>query len=111
VLSKSTVEGFESSCKQAPKTDTVKLHTAVLRDASVAVQMTVVTPCGKHAPAGGLHNTVTPGQLSVAEGAEKFTAAQGSPMREVTAVRLVGQVIVGALSSMTVTVNEQEGPV
>lgn len=48
------------------KVVTVKLHVAVLPEASVAVQVTVVTPVGKQEPDAGLQTTVTPGQLSVA---------------------------------------------
>jgi hypothetical protein len=47
-------------------TVTVKLHEAVLPDASVAVAVTVVVPFGKVEPEGGLLTTVTPGQLSIA---------------------------------------------
>ena len=43
-------------------------HDATLPDVSVAVQVTVVVPAGKHDPEGGLHTVVTPGQLSVATG-------------------------------------------
>ncbi len=49
--------------------DTVKLQLDVLPEASVAVQVTVVTPVGKQLPDGGVHTTVTPAQLSVATGA------------------------------------------
>ena len=45
---------------------TVKLVVAVLPEESVAVQVTVVVPIGKHEPDGGLHVLVTPGQLSLA---------------------------------------------
>jgi hypothetical protein len=45
-----------------------KLQDAVLPEASVAVQLTVVVPGGKDDPEAGLHDTVTPGQLSVAVG-------------------------------------------
>ena len=51
----------------------VNEHCAVLPDASVAVQVTVVTPTGKHVPDGGLQTVVTPGQLSVAVGGGKVT--------------------------------------
>ena len=57
-------------------TATVKLQFAVLPEASVAVQVTVVTPTGKQEPAGGLQTTVTPGQLSVATGGGKVTVTQ-----------------------------------
>jgi hypothetical protein len=60
----SLVAAFESSCRHISNTVTVKLHVAVLLDASVAVQVTVVVPDGKHDPDAGVHATVTPGQLS-----------------------------------------------
>ena len=47
-------------------TVTVKLQLAVLFDASVAEQLTVVVPIGKLDPDGGVHVTVTGLQLSVA---------------------------------------------
>ena len=50
------------------KTVTVKLHVAMLPDASVALQVTVVVPTGKQDPDGGMHDVVTPGQLSLAVG-------------------------------------------
>ena len=65
-MNNNTVAGFESSCKHTSNVVTVKLQVAVLPDASVAVHVTVVVPTGKHVPEGGLHTTVTPGQLSVA---------------------------------------------
>jgi hypothetical protein len=46
-------------------TRTSKLHWAVLPAASVAVQVTVVTPMGKKLPLAGLHEKVAPGQLSL----------------------------------------------
>ena len=45
---------------------TVKVQELRLVAASVAVQFTVVTPLAKVEPLGGLHDTLTPGQLSVA---------------------------------------------
>ena len=50
-------------------TFTVKLHEAVLPEASVAVQVTVVVPLAKLEQEGGLQEVVTPGQLSLAVGA------------------------------------------
>ena len=70
---RSIVEGFDSSCNATSKVVTVKLQDAVLPDASVAVQVTVVTPRLKHVPEGGTHATVTPGQLSVAGGVVNVT--------------------------------------
>jgi len=84
---------------------TVKLQVAVLLDASVAVQVTVVVPIGKQAPLGGLQTTVTPGQLSDAV-AVKVTVAQVLLEVGVTAVLFVGQVITGGCVSFTVIVNE-----
>jgi len=46
---------------------TLKLHDAVLPLPSVAVHVTAVLPTGNALPDGGVHVTVTPGQLSVAE--------------------------------------------
>jgi hypothetical protein len=62
----SLLAGFVSSCRHTSKVVTEKLHDAVLPDASVAVQVTVVEPNGKHVPEGGEQATVTPGQLSEA---------------------------------------------
>ena len=47
-------------------TVTVNEHAAMFPDASVAVQLTVVTPTGKVDPLAGAHTIPTPGQLSVA---------------------------------------------
>ena len=51
-------------------TVTVKVELAVFPAASVAVQVTRVDPTGKVLPEAGLHTTLTPGQLSIAAGAE-----------------------------------------
>ena len=53
---------------QISKIVTVKVQDDVFPDVSVAVQVTVVVPNGKHDPDGGLHEDVTPGQLSVTVG-------------------------------------------
>jgi hypothetical protein len=45
-------------------TVTVNEQVAVLADASVAVQVTVVVPTGKQNPEAGTQFTVAPGQLS-----------------------------------------------
>jgi hypothetical protein len=50
-------------------TVTVKEQFAVLPEASVAVQVTVVVPGLKQVPDAGVQETVTPGQLSFAVGA------------------------------------------
>ena len=75
-----TMLGLLSSCKQTSNAVTVKLQVAVLPEASVAVHVTVVVPTGKHDPEGGLHITVTPGQLSEGTGVAKLTFTQdGAP--------------------------------
>ena len=51
-------------------TVTVNEQLAVLPLVSVAVQLTVVVPFGKAEPDAGVQATVTPGQLSLAVGAE-----------------------------------------
>jgi hypothetical protein len=68
VFTNNTVEAVVSSCKQASKTEIVKLQLAVLPEASVAVQVTVVVPSGKLDPEAGEQTGVTAGQLSLAEG-------------------------------------------
>jgi hypothetical protein len=55
------------------KVVTVNEQLLVLPEASVAVQVTVVTPVGKQEPEGGVQTTVTPGQLSDAVGGGKLT--------------------------------------
>ena len=49
-------------------TVTVNVQLAVLLDASVAVQVTVVVPVGKVEPDAGEQLAVDPGQLSLAVG-------------------------------------------
>ena len=44
----------------------VNEHVPMFPDASVAVQLTVVTPTGNVDPLAGAHTIPTPGQLSVA---------------------------------------------
>jgi multisubunit Na+/H+ antiporter MnhB subunit len=78
----------------------------VLVAASVAVQVTVVTPRGKVEPDGGVQTGVNePSQLSVAV-AVKVTATEHIPAGEFIVIG-AGQVTTGASSSLTVTVNEQ----
>lgn len=86
-------------------TVTVKLHVAVLPDASVAVAITVVVPFGKNEPDDGLAATVTPGQLSDAV-TVKFTTAPHCPVVAGTVI-FAGQLTVGGCVSLTFTVNEQ----
>ncbi len=83
---------------------TVNEQEAVLPDASVAVEFTVVVPTGKTLPDAGTETTVTPGQLS--EGVTVKFTSWAAPHN----VILEGQVIVGAWVSLTVTVNVQLGP-
>ena len=106
LISTVLLQPAESSWNLPLKTETVKLQVAVLPEASVAVQVTVVTPTGKQLPEGGLQTTTTPGQLSLAV-VVKLTTAQGSVMVGVTPVTLAGQVIVGGCVSFTVTVKVQ----
>ena len=90
-------------------TVTVNEQVAVLPEASVAVHVTVVVPCGNADPDGGTQVVTTPGQLSLEEGVVKVTTSatvSGSPV----AVIGEGQVIVGGCVSFTVTVNVQLGP-
>lgn len=100
-----------SSSKQTSKvtpTVTVNEHDAVFPPGSVAVQLTVVVPCGKKLPDAGVHTTVIePMQLSVVVGAGYMTFAPGTPPCIVfaVAVTFAGHVIVGACVSVTVTLN------
>ncbi len=103
-----------SSWMQTSNVVTAKVQVEVLLDVSVAVQVTVVVPRGKHVPEGGVHATVTPGQLSAAVGVVKLTVWQGTvptggqTFGFVAAVMFAGQgPMVGAWQSLTVTVNEQ----
>src|SRR5436190_6445368 len=86
-------------------TVTVKLQRLVLPLASVAVQLTAVTPLVNVAPDGGAQSTVVPGQLSFA-GAAKVTTASHRPTW-LFVTMFAGQVIVGTSRSCTVTVKLQ----
>ena len=108
-FARNTMLGLPSSCRHTLNTLTVNVQVAVLPDASVAVQVTVVMPTGKHDPEGGLHKTVTPGQLSLAV-VVKVATTHGSLIVAVLAVTLAGQVIVGGCVSLTLTVKVQLGP-
>ena len=70
--------GSLSSCSKVSNVVTVNEQVAVLPEASVAVQVTVVTPTAKHDPEGGLQTTTTPGQLSLAV-VVKLTTVQTAP--------------------------------
>jgi hypothetical protein len=86
-------------------TVTVNEQVAVLPDASVAAQVTVVTPLLNAEPEAGLQLIVAPGQLSLAV-AVNMTTAVHTP-ESVVVVILPGQTAVGASLSLTVTVNMQ----
>ena len=84
-------------CSAAPPTMTVKLHVAVLPDASAAEQLTTVTPVGNVLPDAGEQLTVGFGsQLSLAV-ALKLTIAPAALVAD--AVMLAGQLIVGGVAS------------
>ena len=51
-------------------TVTLKLQLVALPEASVAVQVTVVSPLSKQVPEDGTQTVATPGQLSLAVGAK-----------------------------------------
>jgi hypothetical protein len=104
-LNRITFEGLVSSCTQALNILTEKLQLAVLPDASVAVQVTVVVPTGTGEPDGGTQATLTPGQLSVATGGGKETtvAAAGGQAGAATEVTKAAQVMTGGCVSLTVT--------
>jgi hypothetical protein len=109
VLISSWLPGLLSSCRQTLKAVKANEQVAVLPDASVAVQVTVVVPTGNGVPDGGTHATVTPGQLSVATGGGNVPTAEVAigQVAGATAVCGPGQVIVGACVSTTVIVNVQ----
>jgi hypothetical protein len=84
-----------------PLTVTVKLQLDVLPAASVAVDITVVLPTGKTEPDAGLLTAVALEQLSLAVTVKLTTAPE--PELALT-VMLAGQLIAGAVLSMTVIV-------
>jgi hypothetical protein len=86
-------------------TVTVKLQVVVLPAASVAAQLTVVTPRGKAEPLVGAHATLAPAQLSVTDGANTTTAPH-APC-SVSTTTFSGHVTAGGCESRTVTVKEQ----
>ena len=87
-------------------TVTVKVHIAMLLEASFAVQVTVVVPLRKLLPEDGVHVTVAPEQLSDAVGTVYVTFA-AQVFGAVFVVMFVGQVTVGFCVSLTVTVKVQ----
>jgi hypothetical protein len=82
-------------------TVTLKLHAAVLPEASVAVQVTGVVPTEK-LPAAGTQTTLAPGQLSLTV-ALKLTVAEQVPASALVLMS-AGQPTTGASVSLTVTV-------
>ena len=86
-------------------TATVKEQALVLPLASVAVQVTVVTPLANVAPLLGTQLTEPPGQLSVNE-AVKLTTREHTPAA-VFVVIFPGQTATGGSASLTVTENVQ----
>ena len=81
----------------------MNVHTALLPQASVAVEVTVVVPMGNAVPEAGTETIFTaPPQLSVAVGV-KFTTATQDPTGVVVVI-FAGQVITGAVWSFTVIV-------
>jgi hypothetical protein len=81
----------------------VNVQVAVLPATSLAVEVTVVVPNGKVLPDAGTELIVTPGQLSLAAGANVTTAPHCPAVLPV--VILAGQVMVGGWTSFTLTVN------
>jgi hypothetical protein len=106
--------GLALSCRQALNKTSGNEQVAVLPDASVAVQVTVVVPTGKIEPDGGLQATLTAQPFgSVADGRANVTAplVRGGQVGAVTAVTLAGQEMKpGACVSCTVTMNEHVAP-
>ena len=83
-------------------TVTVKVQVAVIPQASVAMDVTVVVPIGNTEPDAGALTTVTAPQLSVAV-TVKFTTAVQEPTGVKTVI-LAGQVITGGVWSFTVMI-------
>ena len=78
----------------------------VLPEASVAIQFTIVTPFGKVEPDGGIHITVTPGQLSFTVTTKVTFDALHWP-GSVESTMFVGQTKEGGSVSSTVIVKLQ----
>jgi len=86
---------------------TVKLQFALFLLASDTVQVTVVTPFWNVEPDGGVQLGVpTPGQLSVAVAFAYVTTREQAPVVVVMEM-FAGQLRLGGVVSLTVTVNEQ----
>src|SRR6266581_5390777 len=88
-------------------TVTVNVQALVLPLASVAVQVTVLTPLLKLEPLAGLQLTVTPGQLSLATGELKTTIALHAPASAFWMISATQVLMTGFSLSLTVTVKVQ----
>src|SRR2546426_11735998 len=78
------------TCWDALFTWTLKLPLVEFPAASVAVQLTVVSPIGKNEPDAGAHETVGVERLSLAGGAELAFAPAGLVALAVTCERAEG---------------------
>jgi hypothetical protein len=89
-------------------TVTVNEHVLTFPLASVAVNVTVVTPTGKAAPEGkpAVWVTIVPGQLSFATGAGHDTTALHTPELLILVMLDGHDANTGSWLSITVTVNE-----
>src|SRR5262245_10749080 len=85
---------------------TGKEHSALFPTASVAVQVTSVSPFGNSEPDGGTQLTVAPGQLSVAVAAKLTLTAPHWP-GSVLLTMFAGQRTVGGCVSLIVTLKLQ----
>jgi len=83
------------------RTITAKLQPAVLPEASVAAQLTVLVPFAKVEPLGGVQTKPAPGQLSVSVGANVTTALHW--LASVPLTMFAGQTNTGFSVSLTVT--------
>ena len=90
-----------------PVTVTVNVHDAELLAASVAVQVTVVVPNENAEPDAGEQTTDAWEHASVAVGVAYSTVGLQTPTGGLTTM-FAGQVIAGAVVSLTVTVNVHE---
>ena len=81
-----------------PVTSTVKLQVTVLPGSPVR-HVTVVVPCGKEEPEGGVQSETAAWHPSFSVGAGKLTTATPKPGELSLAVTFAGQVIVGGFGS------------
>ena len=85
-------------------TMTWNVQLPVLPDVSVAVHVTSVVPTGKDVPEAGTHDTVALPQLSLAVGVVKVAVAEHALAGALT-FTVAGHVTLGAVESLSVTVN------